>query len=211
VDRFDGRRCSLRQPLHKVIAITLRLNRLPFIACALLMCVAVAASAASEVVVPIDLAQVAARGEGDVPPRAQVQVSDLRQAAGMERTTIGGVSLGLIRLEPGASELVQAVVAARAGQVLARRGIADAPPVACGLREFEIATPATILYWDVQARIELVLRVHGQDRAVAATASERTFVWPSAEIIARVTSAALRKLGAESERALEALMADAPR
>jgi hypothetical protein len=38
-------------------------------------------------------------------------------------------------------------------------------------------------------------------------ATERTYIWPSEALIGRVTSEALRKLGAESEDALAELFA----
>jgi hypothetical protein len=55
-----------------------------------------------------------------------------------------------------------------------------------------------------------VLRVHGQDRIVSGKAAERTFVWPSQAMIARVTDEALRQVGDDAERALAELLA-APR
>lgn len=162
--------------------------------------------AASSVVVPIDTAQIAPHGDG-ASNRVQVQVTDIRKEASLERTTIGGISMGRITLQPPAEALVQAVVEAKADQVLASRGATEPQTVQCGIRTFEIATPATPLYWDVNAKIELVLRVHGQDRAVSGMATERTYVWPSEALIQRVTTEALRKLGAESENALAELFA----
>ena len=165
--------------------------------------------ASSNIVVPIDTSQIVAQ-EKDASRRVQVQVTDIRKEANLERTTIGGISLGRITLQPPAEELVQAVVEAKADQVLASRGATEPQTVQCGIRTFEIATPATPLYWDVNAQIELVLRVHGQDRTVSGMATERTYVWPSGALIQRVTTEALRKLGAESENALAELFA-APR
>jgi uncharacterized lipoprotein YajG len=162
--------------------------------------------AAPNVVVPIDTAQIVPH-EKDTSSRVQVQVIDIRREANLERTTIGGVSMGRITLQPPAQDLVQAVVEAKADQVLASRGVTEAQTVQCGIRTFEIATPATPLYWDVNAKIELVLRVHGQDRTVSGMATERTYVWPSEALIQRVTTEALRKLGAESENALAELFA----
>lgn len=160
--------------------------------------------AASNIVVPIDTAQIVAQEKAR---RVQIQVTDIRKEANLERTTIGGISMGRITLQPPAEALVQAVVEAKADQVLASRGVTDPQTVQCGIRTFEISTPATPLYWDVNAKIELVLRVHGQDRAVSGMATERTYVWPSEALIQRVTTEALRKLGTESENALAELFA----
>jgi hypothetical protein len=113
--------------------------------------------AAPNVVVPIDTAQIAPHVK-DTSSRVQVQVIDIRREANLERTTIGGISMGRITLQPPAEELVQAVVEAKADQVLASRGVTEPQTVQCGIRTFEVATPAAPLYWDVNAKIELVLR-----------------------------------------------------
>lgn len=164
------------------------------------------ATPGEKVVVSVDTAQIVGRA-ADAPRRAQVQVTDIRKEATLERTTIGGVSLGRIDLKPPALELVRAVVQAKADEVIARQGIADPQTVLAGIRVFDVTTPATAVYWDVNTRIEIVLRVRGQDRTVTASATDRTFVWPSEELISRVTTEALKNLGVETERALTALMA----
>lgn len=165
--------------------------------------------ASSAIVVPVDPAAGRATAPA-VPRRAQVVVSDIRRDASLERTAIGGMSLGKITLQQEPRQLVQALVEARADAVLARLAAADAPVVYCGIRVFDVTTPATALYWDVTTQIELVLRVHGQDRIVSGKAAERTFVWPSQAMIARVTDEALRQVGDDAERALAELLA-APR
>jgi hypothetical protein len=137
----------------------------------------------------------------------KVQVNDLRRELKRERTTLGRVSMGRISLEPHETELVRQVVAAQAVQALARNGVSESQVVLCGIRAFDVVTPAAALYWDVQTRVELVLRVRGQDRTVSAMATERTYVWPSAEIISRVTGEAMQRIGVESGSALEALFA----
>lgn len=162
--------------------------------------------AASNVVVPIDTAQIVS-SQKDVSRSVQVQVTDIRKEANLERTTIGGVSMGQITLKPPVPELVQAVVEAQADKVLARRGVTAPQTVLCGIRAFEVVTPATPLYWDINAKIELVLRVRGQDRNVSGMATERTFVWPSAALIEQVTSKALQQVSVETEQALEDLFA----
>jgi hypothetical protein len=158
------------------------------------------------VLVPINTTQFLPAGAA-VSRSAQVQVTDIRKEANLERTTIGGISMGRITLKPPVPELVQAVVEAQADKVLARRGVTAPQTVLCGIRAFEVVTPATPLYWDINAKIELVLRVRGQDRNVSATATERTFVWPSAALIEQVTSKALQQVSVETEQALEDLFA----
>lgn len=160
----------------------------------------------AEALVSIDAAQVVPRASQTVP-RAQVRVTDIRHEVNLERTTYGGGSLGQIRLKPPTPEIVKAVIEAKADEVLARLGITEPQTVLCGIRTFDIATPATPFYWDVNAKIELVLRVRGQDRSVAGLATERTFVWPSERMIARVTTEALRRVAAETDHALTELFA----
>ena len=159
----------------------------------------------SVVVIPIDTAQVVGRA-ADAPQRARVEVTDIRRTATMERTALGA-SLGRVELKPPAPELVRAVVQAKADEIIARLGLADPPLVLCGIRVFDITTPSTPIYWDLDAKIELVLRVRGQDRTASAAATDRTYVWPTEALISNVTTEALKKLATETERALMALLA----
>lgn len=168
-----------------------------------------AGCATPNLVVPIDTAQVLDQAETAVR-RATIEVIDIRREANLERSTIGGVTMGKITLEPPAAELVQTIVQAKADRVLASRGTTETQTVLCGIRTFEITTPATPLYWDVNVKVELVLRVHGRDRNVSGVATERTFVWPSEALIRRVSTEALRQVGSETEHALTELFA-APR
>jgi hypothetical protein len=177
-------------------------DRVTLVALAMLL----GACSTADVVVPIDTAQIVSSKQ-DASRSVQVQVTDIRKEANLERTTIGNLSMGRITLKPPAPELVQAVVEASAYKALASRSVAEPQTVLCGIRVFEIATPATPLYWDINAKIELVLRVRGQDRTVSGMATERTFVWPTEALIERVTTEALRQVSAESEQALETLFA----
>lgn len=163
--------------------------------------------AMSDVTIIVDMAKLAP--ERTAAPRlAKVEVSDIRKSVNQERTTIGGISMGQITLQPPDAELVKGLVEGEANAALAKLGKDTAPEtIYCGIREFQVETPATMLYWDVTTRIELVLRVAGQDRPVSAKATERTFVWPSQELIQRVTEKALAEAAAQSGRALEELLA----
>lgn len=165
------------------------------------------ATAFESVVVVVDVSRVAPRGQAGLRV-AQVRVADVRteSARELERTTIGGVSMGAIHLKPSAPELVQAIVEAKADEVLARRAVTDPPTVHCGIFEFEITTPATLLYWDVRTRIEVRLRVRDRERTIAAAETERTFIWPSQDVLTRVAHMALERLGGEAEQALEDLL-----
>jgi hypothetical protein len=141
------------------------------------------------------------------PRRAQVSVTDIRREVTMERSTLGGMSMGRITLVPPAQDIIKAMIETKADDVLASGGIAEPQTVLCGIRRFDIATPATLFRWDVNAKIELVLRVRGQDRTVSGQATEHVAWWPSEEIIARVTAEALRQVAVETEGALTELFA----
>ncbi|MCF8159889.1 MAG: hypothetical protein K9J76_04240 [Polaromonas sp.] len=164
------------------------------------------ATSTSHVEVPINVLQAIPHAK-EAPRRAQVQVTDIRKDLNLERTSIGGVSMGRTTLKPPEIELVQKLVEMKADEVLLRRGETEPQTVLCGIRVFMIATPATVVYWDINTTIELVLRVRGQDRTVSGAATERTFIWPSDEIIQRVTTEALRQSGEDAGRALTELFA----
>lgn len=156
------------------------------------------------VIVPIDSAPALSRSEAG--QRVNVSVYDIRKEVRMERMGVGGISMGMITLQPPMTELVRIVIEDKAEGVLANRDGVAPPTVLCGIRIFDITTPATLFYWDVTTRIELVLRVGEQDRTISGAATERTFVWPSEDIIRRTTKSALDQVGNEAERALVELM-----
>lgn len=168
--------------------------------------VAPAPARAGDVVIEIDPASiVTAPSDVTLPP---VEVSDIRESAALERTTIGQVSLGRIEVAPPLPELVGTIVAAKAGGIAFAVPPGGEPPVIhCGLRRFTIETPATLLYWDIQSRIELVLRVGDQDREVVASAKARTWVYPSKALLEKVTREALLELADGLGPALTALAA----
>jgi hypothetical protein len=165
--------------------------------------------AAERVVVHVNAKQPVLQGV-EARPHGSVKVVDIRKHAESERTTIGGLSMGMIALNPPEAVLVQGLIEAQVARVFAAGAMAEPGKVLCGIRVFEISTPATLLYWDVNAKVELVLRVGNQDRIVSGQATERTFIWPSEEIIRRVTMAALDQVGTEAGRALAELAAQAP-
>jgi hypothetical protein len=159
-----------------------------------------------DVTVRIDPGRLAP-GAQDLSRVAKVEISDIRQTVHSERTTIGGISLGRIVIQPGEAEVVRALVQAKADAVLARLGRRAVQTIYCGIRAFQVETPATPVYWDVTTRIELVLRVGEQDRAASGTKTERTYLWPTQALVQSVTNEALRRVAAETEQALTELLA----
>lgn len=164
------------------------------------------AGSVSDVVVPIDAAAIvhAAPAASRV---TKLEIADIRHHSAPERTTIGGISMGRITFAPPEVELVRTIVTSGLDAALARPGVAAPAIVYCGIRAFDVTTPATPLYWDVTTAVEIVLRVGGQDRVASGKAVERTFAWPSPEIIQRVTIEALKQVARESEQALAVLLA----
>jgi hypothetical protein len=175
------------------------------VAIALLILLAGCATGRDELIVPVDVAAAAGAPAGTSAAAMKVEVTDARKVIRMERTTVGAVSMGRIVLRPREADLVSAVVSARLQAALAK-GAAAPDAVVCEVRTFDIVTPATALYWDVTTNIELVLRVRGAERAVSGTATERTYSWPSEELIARVTTGALRQAAAELDKAFAGLL-----
>jgi hypothetical protein len=137
-------------------------------------------------------------------------MSDVRNGASPERTTIGQISLGQIEVVPPLAELVGAVVSAKAGGIAAELPAGDddepLPVIRCELRGFSIETPATLLYWDIESRIEVVLSVGEQVRAVEASAGARTWVYPSRKLLEKVTREALVNLAEEIDAPLRELL-----
>jgi hypothetical protein len=140
-------------------------------------------------------------------PPIEVQAGDFRAAPSAERKSFN-VSLGRVEFLPPPVTLVKAVVEQRAAAVAARRAVAPGSLVEARLTTWDLATPNTALYWDVQVKIEATLRLRGPDvdRVVTAVATERTWVYPSDAIITRVAQAALARFGDEAEAALAALL-----
>ncbi|NLW80551.1 MAG: hypothetical protein GXY42_02605 [Desulfovibrionales bacterium] len=143
----------------------------------------------------------------DVACRAHVLVTDSRNETEFRRTTIRDTRMSRIDLYPPVPELVGRMVETSAARLLATK--AEQPPetIACDIAVFDIGTPATMLYWDVETRLELILRARGQVRTVSVSATERTWLWPSEDIIGRVAREALRQAGEGIDRTLRELLA----
>lgn len=162
-------------------------------------------SCASDVVVSIDMAHTGFELKGE-SRRAKVVVIDLRRELNLERTTIGGISMGNINLTPSVTDIVRRVIEAKADAVLVDEVSGDQQTIYCGIRAFDITTPVTLLYWDINAKIDVILRARKQDRVITILATERTYVWPSEAIIQRVVTDAVTRFGVESEKVLNDLL-----
>ena len=120
----------------------------------------------------------------------------------LERTSVG-VHLDDITLLPDESELVRGIVERALVHYIKGRDINAGPlKIFCGIKTFDVKTPSTAFYWDVTTQIEVILRVESFETTVTGENIERTWVWPSEEMITRVTINALNQL---SQKTIDAL------
>jgi len=120
-----------------------------------------------------------------------------------ERTGLGNMAMGSIELQPRPTELVGQLVSAELTRMGYNVVSSNAPlSVATQLLKFEVATPASAVYWDVNGTIEVALTAAAgsgkkHDARYGATCTDRTYVWPSEEIIGKVVADCMSALGAK--------------
>jgi uncharacterized lipoprotein YajG len=167
------------------------------------------------VALPAERAGIAA-ARGDV--RIGMLVDARRDATGKligERTTLGSISLGMIEMQPPPAEALGQLVRAELSSM--GFGTTTGEPAASlngRVTRFVVSTPATALYWDINGAVELQLVAQSRDgrqleARYAATCTDRTFVFPSAELIGGVVTACLKEIGAKlrKDNALAGLLA----
>jgi hypothetical protein len=133
------------------------------------------------------------------PGAVKVQVNDLRApgVAASTRQAAFVTPMGNVTFDPPERQLVKdALEAALSGQAQSQ----PAESYACDIVEFGVNTNTTPLYWDVVGVIRLKLRKDGREQDLSGTHTERTYIWPGAEIIGKVIQESLRKV-VESARA----------
>ena len=142
----------------------------------------------------------------DLEQRARVEVFDIREQRVLERTALS-TSLGTIEFQPRETLVIERLVQALADRLLAGyAGMQTMPEILCGIRVFDVTTPSTMLYWDMNAEIELLLRVGERERLAKGAATERTWIYPSQEHLQRVTDRAVGVLAADIDVALAELL-----
>ena len=184
------------------------MKRLANIVCAL--CVAGCASGPGNVVVNLQPYASPAAANVAAPKTATVRVDTVKDArpeavGGFvgERKGLGGMSMGSIELQPRPTELVGQLLAAELKQMGYNVVASNAQlAVATQLLKFEVATPATAVYWDVNGTVEIALMATGEngkkhDARYGATCTDRTYVWPSEEIIGKVVAACMSSIAAK--------------
>lgn len=119
-----------------------------------------------------------------------------------ERTTLGDISMGSIELEPLPTTLMTQVLKAEFAK-MGHQVVASGAQFSAGgkLLRFQVRTPATAVYWDINGEVELALAVRrgtgaAYEARYAASCTDRTYVWPGEEIIGKVVAACAGKIGA---------------
>jgi len=179
--------------------------------CALLVLGSVTGCATGPENVHVHLAPYAsqpARHEGMAPTAGLVRIDRVRDARHDEvgglvgdRTGLGGMSMGKIEVLPEPTAMVATLLQAELTAMGLKVVESDEQfRVDARLLRFRISTPATALYWDINGVIELELDVQtaggtGHMARYTANCTERTYAWPSEEIIGRVVSACLKEGG----------------
>jgi len=163
-----------------------------------------------DVVVGVALAEIIELPPG--PANLPLNVVDQRKKVVMERSTIGHTAMSGVRLEPGEIDLIRSIVGAQMHAAAAP--LPDAVrtvPLVCEVAEFAVTTPATMMYWDATTDIIATLRVGDQQRTVKGHGVQRTYAWPTDEVIKVAAVAALKQFAAESDAALREMLAQVAR
>lgn len=147
---------------------------------------------------------------GAASPRPSVGVGSLRDArrdsVGTligERTTLGNISLGMIEMQPLPAETLNQVLKAELAAVgFGMTTDESAARVGGQVTKFLVTTPATAVYWDINGVVELELVAQGRDGRkyegrYRANCTDRTFVFPSNDLIGGVVMACLKEIGAK--------------
>ena len=171
------------------------------------LCVALAGCATGPNNVQVQLPAYTAPSAG-ATVRGMVQVEPVREArrdaVGQlvgQRTGLGGMSMGQIELNPSPTVATTAMLQAELKGKGFTLSDAGAPArVATRITRFQVQTPATALYWDINGAIDLEIdatgpggRQHAASYQVQCT--NRTYAWPSEELIAKVLDGCLKELG----------------
>ena len=130
---------------------------------------------------------------GQVTQPAKVVVNDLRAPgiAASTREAAFGTPMGNVTFDPPEKELVKNLLEVALSQRTQQAGTTSS--YSCDILEFGVNTKATPLYWDVIGVIRLKLKTDGREQDLAGTHTQRTYVWPSAELIGTVVQESLQK------------------
>ena len=173
-----------------------------YIIAVILVLVGGCAGTAGDVIVPIP-AHKAPKGTSalsGVPP-AVIHINDFRRSikTGVlpgrigERKTIGNISLGMVTVQPTPGRLVGDAFKAEL-EAAGHRSAKSAASVSIDgeVKRFNLRTDVTAVYWDVIFSADVSVRIRNgaveKNGDYSAICTERTYVWPGGELIARLVS-----------------------
>lgn len=142
----------------------------------------------------------ASRGVLQVEPVREARREAVGRLVG-QRTGLGGMAMGQIEVDPTPVSIATSVLRAELqGQGFAIADAAAPVRLSARLTRFEIQTPATALYWDINGSIDLEVEAKwsdGRQRAAAyqARCTDRTYAWPGDQLISKVLDSCLKELG----------------
>jgi hypothetical protein len=147
---------------------------------------------------------------GAIPSRGTVRFAPLRDARSDsvgtligERTTLGNISLGMIEIQPPPAEALSQVLKAELAAIgFGSTTDESAARVGGQVTKFLVTTPATAIYWDINGVVELELVAQGRsarkhEGRYTANCTDRTFVFPSDDLIGSVVTSCLKEIGAK--------------
>jgi uncharacterized lipoprotein YajG len=112
-----------------------------------------------------------------------------------------GVSMGTVEMDPPPAVVMTSVLKAE----LASMGceIVESGQqfqVSAQLTRFQVKTPSTATYWDVDGDVELAVVATGQGESRyearhSATCTDRTWVWPGEDVVQGVLTACIKDIG----------------
>ncbi|MDU8946539.1 hypothetical protein [Ovoidimarina sediminis] len=127
------------------------------------------------------------RGVGELPGRIG------------ERTTVGDVTMGYVTLTPPPEVLFTNAISAE----LAAAGhtVSGGPSRVSGtVTRFALSTPATALYWDVTIDAAVAMNVNGTSLSYADRCVQRTYSWPSDELIGKLSRSCIASIASKFSR-----------
>jgi outer membrane protein assembly factor BamE (lipoprotein component of BamABCDE complex) len=141
------------------------------------------------------------------PEKATLQFAPVRDARSIARgKLIGqrsslGTSMGKIDMSPSPVAMIRQVLVAELG-TRGYRSVEAGADIAIDARltRFEVRTPSTALYWDINGAIAIDVDVRRssdepQRFHYESTCTDRTYVWPSQSVVGNVVLTCLTQLG----------------
>ncbi len=173
-----------------------------YIVTVILILVAACAGIAGDVIVDIP-AHKPPKGTSalsSVPPTV-INISDFRRSVETgalpgrigERKTVANISLGMVTVQPTPGRLVRDAFKAEL-EAAGHRSARSAASVSIDgeVKRFNLRTDVTALYWDVIFSADVSVRIKNgaveRNGNYSAVCTERTYVWPGEELIARLVT-----------------------